>query len=73
MAEVGIALWLVLLGAFGALEFLAYADGDNELPTASQLVKRWRRSMGWAGRWVLAGLLTLLFVVLLLHWVWEVF
>lgn len=69
---IGVILWGVLSGAFVTLEAIGFIDGKAGLPTASQLVKKWKRQSA-AHRILLTALLAVAAPILYLHWVVELF
>lgn len=71
--RIGFWLWLTLLGSGLALEITAFADGDNNLPTLSQLAKRLERAGGIASAAAFTTFCLGGGVVLFLHWVVQAF
>lgn len=72
MQLIGALIWVLLSGMMLLLEVIAFVDGREGLPTASQLVKRWRGHSA-AHRAILTALLALVGPILYLHWVVELF
>lgn len=69
---IGIVLWGILTGAFLLLELLGFIDDNDDLPTASQLVKLWKRR-GRVERLTLTVALGAVGPLLYAHWVAEWF
>ena len=65
-------LWLTLAAAIATLEVVGFVDAKDNWPTASQLIKQYRRKHPWVRR----TLLLLTFAVgpfIYLHLIAEVF
>jgi hypothetical protein len=72
-SPVDVVLWLVVVAAFVVLELVGFRSGSDSLPTFSQMVKRVEAAGGWPARLAVAILLVGSCVVLVLHWVFELF
>lgn len=65
-------LWLIVSAVLVTIESLAFADGAEGLPTASQVIKAWRRRTKTRAA-LLTGVLIVAPIVLFLHLVLELF
>lgn len=70
--RIGVALWIMVTSAWLTLEGIGFVDKADGLPTASQLVKEWKRKSR-RNRTILTVLLFAAAPILYAHWVAEWF